>query len=355
MPELYEDVNGKNVEYCHVPDEYRKIFAPLMYGFVFVLGMVLNGTLLCLVCCTTKSWSCSVIYLVNLAVADLLYVLTLPLLIISHAMEDAWPFGDTACRMVRFSFSANLHSSMMFLMCISVHRYLGVCYPIKAVVYKTKRIAAVLSTFVWIVVATELLPTFAFTHTGIIKNVTVCFDLTSPGDFHQYLPYGLFTTVVCFLIPTLVIFTCYCSMVKTLLQNQANIQVGQEIRRKSARTIIIVCLLFGICFVPHYITKTMYLFLRTYLINNCNALQRMIQAYVIWRPIVSFNSCINPILYFASSKKYPEVLLSQLFKTKVHPSVQSETDSEHGNINSGMPQRAYLDVVFKNVGTATLS
>ncbi|XP_018588009.1 P2Y purinoceptor 6-like [Scleropages formosus] len=321
MSTLYEDVNGRNVTYCPVSEIYKKYILSLTYGVVFMFGLGLNGTLLCLLCGRTRRWSCSLIFLVNLAVADLLYVLTLPLLLVSYAMEDKWPFGDFACKAVRFLFYANLHCSMMFLMCISVHRFLGVCYPIRAMTYKTKRTAVLVSASVWILVAVEILPTFAFAHTGLISNITVCFDMTSPGDFHRYLPYGLFLTVIGFFIPLVVISICCCSMVRALVGGQYNIQVGQQMRTKSARTIVMVCLLFVICFVPYHITRTVYLLVRTYLISNCQVLNGVMLAYKIWRPIVSFNSCINPILYFTCSNRQRRVLFGQLCKKKVHPSV----------------------------------
>ncbi|MFT7803761.1 P2Y purinoceptor 6-like [Arapaima gigas] len=240
MSTFYEDKNGHNVTYCLVSDAY-KVILPLAYGVVFMLGLVLNGTLLCLLCERARRWSCSLIYLVNLVMADLLYVLTLPLLLVSYAMEDLWPFGDFACKAVRFLFYTNLHCSMMFFMCISVHRFLGVCYPIRAMACKTKHTAVLVSASVWILVTAEIFPTFVFAQTGLINNITVCFDMTSPGNFHQYLPYGLFLTVVGFIIPLLIISTCCCAMVKALVGTQSSIQVGQQRRIKSARTVIMLC------------------------------------------------------------------------------------------------------------------
>ncbi|KAJ8388671.1 hypothetical protein AAFF_G00130800 [Aldrovandia affinis] len=313
-------MHGINVTYCSVSETYKKVTLPVAYGLVFVLGLALNGTLLWLVCFRTKTWSCSIIYLVNLAVADLLYVLALPLLIVSYAMGDVWQFGDGACKAVRFFFYANLHGSMMFLMCISVHRFMGVCYPIKTIGYRTKRVAIFASALVWIFVTTETLPTAAFAHSGFINNMTVCFDMTSPGRFRQYFPYGMFLTIVGFLLPFVVIVTCYCLMLKTLSRADVNIKVGKRTRRKSVRTIQMVCLLFVLCFVPYHITRLIYLFVRVYVANNCELLNVVMLSYKIWRPIVSFNCCINPILYFACSDKHRRQLFAKLCKWRVHPS-----------------------------------
>ncbi|KAG9348318.1 hypothetical protein JZ751_002053 [Albula glossodonta] len=217
---------GVNFTYCPVSEAYKKVTLPVTYCVVFVFGLILNGTLLYSVCCRTKSWSCSVIYLVNLAVADILYVLALPLLIVSYAMDDVWLFGDAVCKAVRFFFYTNLHCSMMFLMCISVHRFLGVCHPIKTMSYRTRRIAMLASALVWIIVITEIFPTLLFTHSGFINNMTVCFDMTSPRGFDQYFPY--------------VIVTCYCLMIRSLSRADGSINVGKHMRSKSIRTILLM-------------------------------------------------------------------------------------------------------------------
>ncbi|XP_041727039.2 P2Y purinoceptor 4-like [Coregonus clupeaformis] len=104
-----------------VSDSYKRILLPLTYSLVFVVGLTLNGALLWVVCFRTRTWICSVIYL---TVADLLYVLSLPLLIVSYAMDDVRPFGDIICKAIRFFFYTYLHCSMMFLICISIHRFL---------------------------------------------------------------------------------------------------------------------------------------------------------------------------------------------------------------------------------------
>ena len=70
------------------------------------------------------------VYTLNLALADLLYACSLPLLIYNYAQGDHWPFGDLTCRLIRFLFYANLHGSILFLTCISFQRYLGICHPL---------------------------------------------------------------------------------------------------------------------------------------------------------------------------------------------------------------------------------
>ncbi|KAF0874058.1 P2RY4 protein, partial [Crocuta crocuta] len=100
------------------------------YSIILMLGLPLNVMVLWLSWSQTKRWSCATIYLVNLMVADLLYVLTLPFLIITYSLGDRWLFGELLCRLVRFLFYTNIYGTILLLTCISVHRFLGVCHPL---------------------------------------------------------------------------------------------------------------------------------------------------------------------------------------------------------------------------------
>ncbi|XP_008288221.1 P2Y purinoceptor 3-like [Stegastes partitus] len=309
---------------CPVNSYYQRILLPASYSLVFLLGLTLNGALLWCLRCPTHRTSGTAVYMTNLAVADFLYVLALPPLIISNAMGDLWPFGDIVCKIVRFVFLVNMHCSMMFLTCVSFHRFLGVCHPITAVRLRSKKIAVFASGSVWFLANAEVLPTLVFSHTGVINNMTVCFEMTDPGQFNVYFPYGLFLSIVGFLVPFLVSATCYCSMIRTLRAADfiSNIRTAR-VRKKSLITLLVVCLVFVVCFVPYHIARTVYLFVRVYTPENCPLLNVVMICYKVWKPVVSFNCCANPLLYFCGSDRHRRKLRAWLGRRKrrVHPSV----------------------------------
>ncbi|KAM8902811.1 P2Y purinoceptor 3-like [Spinachia spinachia] len=309
---------------CPVTNYYQRILVPVSYSLVFLLGLTLNGALLRCACAPTRHRSTTVIYTANLAVADLLYVLTLPPLIISDAIGELWPFGNILCKSVRFLFSVSLHCSMGFFTCVSVHRFLGVCFPIAAARLRCRALARFASAWVWLLATAELLPTLAFAHTGVIDNRTVCFEMTNPGRFEVYFPYGLFLATVGFLIPFLVVITCYCSMVTVLYCRAAdrasNASTGRM--RKSICKVLVVCLMFVACFLPYHIARTVYLFVRVYLPGNCHLLNVSMIAFKVWKPLVSFNCCANPLFYFLGTDRQRQKLRAWVRRaTRVQPIV----------------------------------
>uniref|UniRef100_A0A8C0TBB2 G-protein coupled receptors family 1 profile domain-containing protein n=1 Tax=Canis lupus familiaris TaxID=9615 RepID=A0A8C0TBB2_CANLF len=292
---------GRNMKetVCKFSEDYKQIYLSLTYSIILMLGMPLNGMVLWLSWRQTKRWSCATIYLVNLMVADLLYVLTLPFLITTYSLGDRWPFGELLCRLVRFLFYTNLYGSILLLTCISVHRFLGVCHPLRSLPYRTRWHALLGTATTWALVVLQLLPTLFFSHTEYIDGQMICYDMTGPENFDQFFAYGVVLTLSGFVFPSLVILVCYSLMVRSLIKpGEALMKTGNATRAKSIRTILLVCGLFTLCFVPFHITRSFYLMLRFLPSQDCQLLIVVSLAYKIWRPLVSMSSCLNPILYF---------------------------------------------------------
>ncbi|KAJ8787139.1 hypothetical protein J1605_000482 [Eschrichtius robustus] len=353
---------SKEERFCYFSEDYKQIYLPLTYSIIFMLG--LNGTVLWLSWHQTKRWSCATINLVNLMVADLLYVLTLPFLIITYSLGDRWPFGELLCKLVRFLFYTNLYSSILLLTCISVHRFLRVCHPLRSLPYRTRRHALLGTAATWalvvpqllptlvfsqmdyingqmvchdmtspehfdefsaygvVLMVPQLLPTLAFSQMDYINGQMVCHDMTSPEHFDEFSAYGVVLMLSCFVFPSLVILACYSLMVRSLTKpGETLMMVGSAARAKSLRTTLLVCGLFTLCFVPFHITRSLYLTLRFLPSQNCQLSMVASLAYKIWRPLVSLSSCRNPVLYFLSGGHNRVGLFQELRHDKVgeHP------------------------------------
>lgn len=317
------DLNAsKEQNACYVSERYKQVYLPITYTLIFILGLVLNGAVLWLSCCQTKPWSCATIYLMNLMVADLLYLLSLPFLVVTYSVSDTWLFGEILCRLVRFLFYANLYSNILLLTCISVHRFLGVCHPLSSLPYRTRRHAWQAAAATWTLVVLQLLPTFVYSRTKYVNGRAICYDTTSPENFDRFFAYGVVLTFSGFLFPSLIILVCYSLMVRSLTSPvEALPETGYMARAKSIRTILLVCSLFTLCFVPYHIARFFYFVTRFRNSRDCELLSAASLAYKICRPLASMSSCLNPILYFLSRGNNRAQLLQKLRQNKVgeHP------------------------------------
>ncbi|XP_037335420.1 P2Y purinoceptor 3 [Pungitius pungitius] len=239
---------------CSIDESYKYIFLPICYSFTFLFSISLNSVILYRSFRQTKRWNASLIYMVNLASTDFMYGLSLPFLVASYVMRDQWVFGDFMCRLVRFLFYFNLYCSIFFLTCISVHRYLGICHPMKVITLETKKAVKSTCVVVWIVVFALTCPIFRFAQTGhvtrlggldsnasiidnishevpsingngsygnmggIIEEYRNCWDDAIDKEFPDYVPYGIILHLLGFFVPFSIIAWCYSHVVLTIFK-----------------------------------------------------------------------------------------------------------------------------------------
>ncbi|KAL0175839.1 hypothetical protein M9458_028169 [Cirrhinus mrigala] len=325
-------ISKKEVNFsCVFNEDFKYILLPVSYSLVCFLGLILNSVALWMFITKMRPWKPSTVYMFHLALSDTLYVLSLPMLIYYYANRSHWPFGVFLCKIVRFLFYSNLYCSILFLTCISVHRYLGICHPIRTLTLVKPRHAHMVCGFVWTAVIACLVPTLIFVNTSQRGNDTLCHDTSRPDEFNDYVTYNSVLMVLLFILPFLVIMVCYCLMARALCQPRKGLSQSQQSssRKKSIKLIIVVLVVFAICFVPFHITRSLYYAYRI-LDANCRSLDIVNFAYKITRPLASVNSCLDPVLYFLAGDHYRSKLLRAF--TRQTPNTPSTAFAHEKNI-----------------------
>ncbi|XP_056120134.1 formyl peptide receptor-related sequence 1-like [Rhinichthys klamathensis goyatoka] len=110
------------------------------------------------------------VWLVNLAVADLIFCLTRVTPLIRDLFFDLWPFGEFVCKFNAFFKYANMFCSVFLLAVISVDRALCICRPVFTRKRRTLRAARVVSVGVWIVAVIFSSPFFVYRQVFPGKN-----------------------------------------------------------------------------------------------------------------------------------------------------------------------------------------
>ncbi|XP_077422217.1 P2Y purinoceptor 3 isoform X2 [Vanacampus margaritifer] len=289
------NVSQQGILRCTYKEDFKRFLLPAVYTLVFLLGLPLNAAVILKIWRRRPALSRNNIFMLNLAIADFLYVTSLPLLIYNYGSHDYWPFGEFACKLVRFQF-------------YSVHRYIGICHPL-ATWHKQggRRLAWLICGGVWLVVALLCAPTFHFASTGIQRNRTVCYDLSTPKRSVDYYPYGMALTCLGFLLPFTGVMMCYCRMAHILClpasYQGVNVQTRDR-RDRAVKMIIVVAAAFCISFLPFHLTKTSYLVVRTLPSVSCETRNLFSIIYKSTRPFASMNSFLDPILFYFTQPRY---------------------------------------------------
>uniref|UniRef100_A0A3B3ZYG7 G-protein coupled receptors family 1 profile domain-containing protein n=1 Tax=Periophthalmus magnuspinnatus TaxID=409849 RepID=A0A3B3ZYG7_9GOBI len=287
-----------NKTFCFLPDiTFSDRFLPPVYILVFIIGLAANIWGLTFLLQNWKKFGHINIFVFNMGLADILYLLTLPFLVVYHFKEREWIFGDTFCKITRFCFNINLYGSIGFLTCISVYRYLSIVHPMKAWGRLIPSHAVVISIIVWFYVGAQTLPDMFFAKTNTNKKGK-CYDTTSTAFVEDYLKYSLAWTLTGFCLPFLVTVGCYSHVIVRLKDSSPDLE--------SLRLLLVLILLFSVCYIPYHVLRNLNLYSRVLSKRQCYGwFNPVYVAQQVGRGLVCLNSALNPLVYLHASEELP--------------------------------------------------
>ncbi|XP_029015641.1 suppressor of SWI4 1 homolog [Betta splendens] len=294
-----ENKMEQNSSYCK---NFQVVLLPYVYGVEFVVALTGNlFALRLLVVRERRNWHTGVVLSCNLAISDLLYVLTLPLLIVYYSMQKHWIFGELACKMERFLFTCNLYVSIFFIMAISVNRCVALACPFFTRSYVEPVHVKIISVTIWVVVAVMSCPVLKFASVCPDRRTngtsSVCVSFCADAEAKNHFTYKLFLAVFGCIVPFLVTFTSYCVVIRVVWRN---VSVTRLERRKVAILVSSVILLYASSFLPYHYFQTYTFYLRTKSVFISTPSECWIHSmYQVSKGLASANMCIHPILYLA--------------------------------------------------------
>lgn len=276
-------------------ESFQLALLPSVYGFVFILALV--GNLLALgllVARQRRNWHTGVVLSCNLAVSDLLYILTLPLMIIYYSWGKEWTFGDPLCKIERFLFTCNIYVSIFFIMAISVNRCVALKWPFFTRSHVKPAQVKVISVIIWIIVGAISWPVFKFSSICKHHNKTLCVSYCDDRqeDENLHFKYKIFLSVFGCFVPFLVTFTSYCVVIHVVWRN---VNITTVEKYKVAVLVASVLVLYAISFLPYNILLLYHLYQKLNHHSSC----WVFDMYQVSKGLASLNMCIHPILYMA--------------------------------------------------------
>lgn len=296
-----------------------------MYFAVCAIGLCGNALVIYVILRYAKMKTVTNIYILNLAVADVLFMLGLPFIAIQLALVH-WPFGGALCRVVMTLDSLNQFTSIFCLMVMSIDRYLAVVHPIKSTKWRKPRIAKAINLAVWVVSLIVNLPIVIYS--GLITKHDGCFCTIvwpEPQEAY-YTAFMFYTFFLGFFLPLVVISLCYLFII--IKVKSSGIRVCSSKRKRSekkvTRMVSVVVAVFVFCWLPFYIFNVTSV---TGTISTTPFLRSMFAFVVV---LGYANSCANPILYAFLSENFKKSFQNVLCLKKTGGLDDVEcTDSKH--------------------------
>ncbi|XP_039459997.1 P2Y purinoceptor 1-like [Oreochromis aureus] len=277
------------------PSVYEHKTLPAIYTTGFIIGLGANVWGLKSLIQRWKILGHINVFLLNLGIANFLFLPSLPFLSAYYFMRSKWIFGDAFCKITRFCFNLNLYGSIGFLTCISVYRYLAIVHPMKVMGRITVTHSVAISVLIWLLVSVQSFPDMFFPKNS--KNITEkCYHTTSYDYVEDYLKYSVGWTLTGFVIPFLILLGSYGHV--TLVLCRIN-TIDKVVKQRSLKLMFILILLFSVCYIPYHIFKNLSLYSRVLIKQNMRPAwdKGVFGAHQISRGLVCLNSVLNPLVY----------------------------------------------------------
>ncbi|XP_071327535.1 C-C chemokine receptor type 6 [Trachinotus anak] len=286
-------------ELCNLdPDPMEVITQTYIHSIICAFGLIGNTLVIITYLFYKRTKTMTDVYLFNVAVADLIFVVALPFIIYNE--QHNWLMGPVVCKMLRSSYSINLYSGMLLLACISCDRYIAIVQARRSFGARSRALiySRLICSAVWVFAVALTLPTLIYTERFEEESLgTETFPVMCQLSFNKNETAKLVKVLVPslqmaigFLLPLLVMVFCYSSIMCTLLRTQSSQ------RHKAVRVVLAVVVVFIVCHLPYNVallTHTLALFKE----RSCEAEKIKLQILAISRGLAYLHCCLNPILY----------------------------------------------------------
>ncbi|XP_028850386.1 neuropeptides B/W receptor type 2-like [Denticeps clupeoides] len=278
------------------PDFY--VALPIIYSVICAVGLTGNTAVIYVILKAPKMMTVTNIFILNLAIADDLFTLVLPINIAEHLL-NCWPFGEALCKVILSIDHYNIFSSIYFLTVMSVDRYLVVLATVRSrrLRHRTFSFAKTVSVCVWTLVTAIVLPFTVFAGVYVnpedVESRKSCvLSFPSPESF-WFRASRIYTLVLGFVIPVSTICILYSVMLYKLrnMQLNSNAKALDKAKRKATVLVFIVLAVCLFCWTPFHLSTIVAL------TTDLPATPLVIGISYFITSLSYANSCLNPFLY----------------------------------------------------------
>ena len=225
-----------------------RIVISIVYSVVCAVGLVGNLLVFFLMRLRQGRKKSSInCFVINLAVTDFQFVLTLPFWAVDTALDFSWPFGDAMCRIILTVTVMNMYASVFFLTAMSVTRYWSVASALKNRSCRASGSAKWVCAVLWVSATVATAPTTIFSTVTVVAGEKLCLLRFPEG--HDWLAlYHIQKILVAFIIPMLVVTVSYLMLLRFIRQKtMRNNNPKRRSRVTKSVTIVVLSFFFAGC------------------------------------------------------------------------------------------------------------
>ncbi|XP_034553517.1 C-X-C chemokine receptor type 3-2 [Notolabrus celidotus] len=281
---------------------FAQKYSPAVYSLVFVLAVLGNILVLCVIRRYRNSqsggacaFSLTDTFLLHLAISDLLLAFTLPLFAVQWNKE--WVFGEAACKISSALFTLNRYSGILFLACISFDRYLAIVHAVSSGWKRNTCHAQIACAVIWVCCLGLSGVDITFKQVdGVMmkdnKQVLLCRLQFDENSTQWWVGLQMVNVILGFGFPLLIMLYCYIRIFRSLCN------ATRRQKRKSLRLIVSLVSVFVICWAPFNCFQLVDSLHRLGLVSGGCQFGRIVDTGTLITESMGLTHCaLNPLLY----------------------------------------------------------
>ncbi|XP_047441834.1 uncharacterized protein LOC125008586 [Mugil cephalus] len=307
--------------------EYQHRMYAIVYSVILAPGLLCNVLAIWVFRIYIRETKKAVVFMMNLAVADLLQVLSLPLRIYYY-LNDTWPFGHFFCMICFYLKYVNMYASIYFLVCVTVRRCELIVRPLTCNSPRRKGDLFICGIG-WFLVCLCCLPF------PLLRNPTEpepeperrsnCFSelpmtaLSPPAAWALLILAELFG----FIIPLVLVMASACMTAGSLREATRGAIADRGEKRRALRMVLSCAAVFLLCFVPYHITMPLDFMVKANVLKNCDFRKIILQCHPVTLCLASLNCSLDPLMYYFTTDEFwrrlskPEIPDSMAFSRRL--------------------------------------
>ncbi|XP_003970194.1 probable G-protein coupled receptor 174 [Takifugu rubripes] len=290
----------------HLQEYQHSVYAGV---YIVILGSGLLGNLLALWVfrAYVRETKKAVVFMINLAVADLLQVLSLPMRIYYY-LNHSWPFGHFLCMICFYLKYVNMYASIYFLVCVSVRRCELIMRPLRNSSPSRKGDLPICVAG-WLLVFLGCLP-FPLLRTissqQSSNSTNVCFAELPMRDIGAPAAGALLIAaeLLGFVIPLVLVLACSCLTAGSLRGETAGAVPDQGEKRRALRMVLSCAMVFLLCFAPYHVTMPLDFMVKANILSDCSIRDLIQRSHPVTLCLASLNSSLDPLMYYFTTDEF---------------------------------------------------
>ena len=326
------------------------VVVPLVFGIITFTGIVGNILVIHVIRSRRKMRTVTNLLLLNLAVADLSFVMICPPFTAYQMATSSWPFpglfGDIICKLMHYLLNVTVYVTIYTLVVISVIRWLTIVHNTATMALRTMKNTTIIIISIWVIMLGVNVPIIL---SYGVQELPELPDNMNCENFGFDVGQKLYTTFFAFayMLPLIIIAGFSMSILNHIRVQQPTMlnkkrSKSDQRKKQATRLIILVIVIFAIFWLPVHIHLLVayYGSMPTSRFYQCIA--------VFWNCLAYFNSCVNPIIYNYASKEFRDCFRETVLCVKHTPDWDREISVVTRVINGNHDKKMKEAVVIAN-------